>query len=178
MRDIQPFQIKDHHMPTAEYYCISLTHFDSLSFEFNSKQAQRRPENSTQSPQMAARRRRKGAANRQRHTNSTERAAYYPKCKAPATLEGSFKEHTLVHSHKKVRPHMHTQLHKSISALFAKAETGIIKILKCHLKTSVRKNGMHSRNCFWGSNGTGNLFHDCSFVVYLSEFILREDTAF
>ena len=77
--------------------------------------------------------------------------------------------HTLTHTHMHIHTNTHT--HTYISALFAKAET-------LELSTNFKQSSeqLHSKMAcileilFKGSNGTGNLFHDCSFVVYLSEF--------
>ena len=173
-------------MSAVERYCVSLAHYEFLSSEPHSKGAKRRLENSTQSSQTPARRQREAAAKRQSHMKTTERTAYHPKCRAPALPE----EHTLAHSHKKnicapthtlthslththTHTHTHTQIHTHtyISALFAKAET-------LELSTNFKQSSeqLHSKMAcileilFKGSNGTGNLFHDCSFVVYLSEF--------
>lgn len=43
------------------------------------------------------------------------------------------------------------------------------QISNCHLKICI-ENGMRLEILFKGSNGTGNLFHDCLFVVYFPDF--------
>lgn len=95
-----------------------------------------------------------------------------PKRRAPATPEGSYKEHTLAHSHKR-KTHTCTHTHgftKTYQHCLQKLRLDHQQVCRHHLKSSIVKNGMHSRSSFWASDGTGNLFHDCSFVVYLSEF--------
>ena len=79
--------------------------------------------------------------------------------------------HTRTHTYTHMHARTHTQLHIRILALFAKAET-----LELSTNFKLSSENLHSKMAcileilFKGSNGTGNLFHDCSFVVYLSEF--------
>lgn len=127
-----------------------------------SREAKRRPENSTQSSHAAARRQKEAAAKTKIHTNATERTPFPPKRRTPATPEGSFEEHTLAHSQKEktkhkqntdthtirvrlhTRAHARTRLHRNISALFAKAETGSSSNISGTIWKPIVKKGMHS----------------------------------
>lgn len=155
----------------------------------HSSEAKRRLENSTQSPHAAARRQKEATAKTKMHTNATERRPFPPKRRTPATPEGSFEEHTLAHSHKRKKhthihtcavTHTHTRLHRNISALFAKAETGDHhQIFRHHLKTSIVKKGMHSIDILFELAAAPVT---CFMIVHLLftylSLILREDTAF
>lgn len=157
----------------------------------HSREAKRRPENSTQSPHTAARRQKEATAKTKIHTNATERRPFPPKRRTPATPEGSFEEHTLAHSHKrKKKKNSHTHMHtcalththgftETYQHCLLKLRLDHRQIFRHHLKTSIVKKGMHSIDILFELAAAPVT---CFMIVHLLftylSLILREDTAF
>ena len=170
----------------ACHFCSIIMSFwliPTLYFLLNphSKEAKRRAENSTQSSRTAARRRKEAATKTKIHTNTSERTAFSSETqssgKAWRILWRAHNWRTLTNEkHTRVRLHTHTHARTHAHG-FTKTYQHCLKLRLDHqpvfrhcLKSSIVRNGMHSRSSFGASSGTGNLFHDCSFVVHLSEF--------